>query len=64
MPDYLGFHLEKMMTTTLDKNALSRIASYLLAFAALLLVLKSGLLVALYSGLLVYNLVHMVAPRN
>ena len=37
-------------------------ASYFLAGAALLLVLKAGLLVALFSGLLVYALVHLLAP--
>jgi predicted PurR-regulated permease PerM len=37
-------------------------ASYLLAAAALLLVLQLGLLAALFSGLLVYSLVHMTTP--
>ena len=45
-----------------DKMDYPRIASYLLAAAALLLILHSGLLAALYSGLLVYALVHMTAP--
>lgn len=38
------------------------LASFLLAGAALLLILHSGLLAALYSGLLVYALVHLIAP--
>ncbi len=38
------------------------IASYLLAAAALFLVLYKGLLAALFSGLLVYSLVHVLAP--
>lgn len=37
-------------------------ASYVLAGAALLLILQAGLLAALYSGLLVYALVHLIAP--
>lgn len=41
----------------------TRIASYLLAAAALYFVLHVGLLSALYSGLLVFSLVHMLAPR-
>lgn len=41
---------------------LPQIASWLLAAAALLLVLKAGLLAALYAGLLVYALVHLLAP--
>ena len=36
--------------------------SYLLAAAALLIVLTQGLLAALFSGLLVYSLVHLVTP--
>lgn len=39
-----------------------RIASYLLAALALLMVLHAGLLAALYSGLLVYALVHLATP--
>ncbi|MGH6862533.1 MAG: hypothetical protein ACRECY_20000, partial [Phyllobacterium sp.] len=39
-----------------------QIASYLLAFFALIGVLQLGLLSALLSGLLVYSLVHMAAP--
>jgi predicted PurR-regulated permease PerM len=38
------------------------IASYVLAAAALLLVLIKGLLAALLAGLLVYSLVHVLAP--
>jgi predicted PurR-regulated permease PerM len=38
------------------------LASYVLAAAALLLVMLSGLLAALYAGLLVYSLVHLLAP--
>jgi predicted PurR-regulated permease PerM len=47
-----------------EKNSphLTTIASYLLAAAALLVVLLKGLLAALFSGLLVYSLVHVVAP--
>jgi predicted PurR-regulated permease PerM len=41
---------------------LTTIASYLLAAAALVLVLYQGLLAALFSGLLVYSLVHVLAP--
>jgi predicted PurR-regulated permease PerM len=37
-------------------------ASYILAAAALLLILHAGLLAALFSGLLVYALVHMLTP--
>ena len=39
------------------------IASYVMAAAALLLVLHQGLLAALFSGLLVYALVQLLAPR-
>ncbi len=39
------------------------IASWLLAAAALLLVVAGGSLTALYSGLLVYALVHLLAPK-
>lgn len=39
------------------------IASWLLAAAALLLVMAGGSLAALYSGLLVYALVHLLAPK-
>ncbi len=41
-----------------------RIASYLLAALALLMVLHAGLLAALYSGLLVYALVHLATPPS
>ncbi|HEY0848245.1 MAG TPA: hypothetical protein VGE12_22950 [Noviherbaspirillum sp.] len=41
---------------------LTTIASYLLAAAALMVVLMKGLLAALFSGLLVYSLVHVLAP--
>lgn len=37
-------------------------ASYILAAAALLVILLKGLLAALFSGLLVYSLVHMTTP--
>lgn len=40
------------------------IASYLLAAAALLMVLHAGLLAALYAGLLVYALVHLATPPS
>lgn len=39
------------------------IASYVLAAAALLLVMYKGLLAALFSGLLVFSLVHLLAPK-
>ena len=39
------------------------IASWILAAAALLLVMSGGSLAALYSGLLVYALVHLLAPK-
>lgn len=39
------------------------IASYLLAAAALWLILHTGLLAALFSGLLVYSLVQLLAPK-
>lgn len=39
------------------------IASYLMAAAALLLVMHQGLLAALFSGLLVYSLVQLLAPK-
>jgi len=45
-----------------DKMDYPRLASYLLAAGALLLILHAGLLAALYAGLLVYALVHMTAP--
>jgi predicted PurR-regulated permease PerM len=45
-----------------NKTHLTIIASYLLAAAALLIVLYKGLLAALFSGLLVYSLVHVLAP--
>ncbi len=38
------------------------LASFVLATAALLVVMQAGLLAALYSGLLVYSLVHLLAP--
>lgn len=38
------------------------LASFVLAAAALLVVMQAGLLAALYSGLLVYSLVHLLAP--
>lgn len=38
------------------------LASFVLAAAALLVVMQAGLLAALYSGLLVYSLVHLMAP--
>ncbi|RZI44602.1 AI-2E family transporter [Herbaspirillum sp. HC18] len=41
---------------------LTTIASYLLAAAALFIVLYKGLLASLFSGLLVYSLVHVLAP--
>jgi predicted PurR-regulated permease PerM len=44
------------------KSYLTKIASYVLAAFALLLVLHAGLLAALFSGLLVYSLVHMLSP--
>jgi len=48
----------------LDKKPvhLTTVASYLLAAAALIIVLMKGLLTALFSGLLVYSLVHVLAP--
>src|SRR5688500_8194947 len=50
--------------TTMDPTPgrITRIASYLIAFAALLLVLKLHLLPALLAGLLVYALVDSLAP--
>ncbi|RJF97346.1 AI-2E family transporter [Noviherbaspirillum saxi] len=45
-----------------SKSQLIILASYLLAGAALLLVLLKGLLAALFSGLLVYALVHVLSP--
>ena len=38
------------------------IASYVVSFVALLMVLHFGLLLALFSGLLVYSLVHLLTP--
>ena len=38
------------------------IASYILTFAAGIIVLKFGLVLALFAGLLVYSLVHLIAP--
>lgn len=38
------------------------VASYLLAVAAAIVVLKAELLLALFSGLLVYSLVHLITP--
>ena len=46
----------------IKKLSSTELASFLLAGAALLLILHSGLLAALYSGLLVYALVHLIAP--
>ncbi len=46
-----------------DKQRHCQTASYLLAAAALWLVLQAGLVAALYAGLLVYALVHLIAPR-
>ena len=46
----------------IKKVSSTELASFLLAGAALLLILHSGLLAALYSGLLVYALVHLIAP--
>lgn len=48
-----------MTNKPLDKIT---IASYLLATAALLLIITKGLLAALFSGLLVYSLVHLLTP--
>jgi predicted PurR-regulated permease PerM len=45
-----------------NKFNLTTIASYVLAAAALIVVLKVGLLAALFSGLLVYSLVHLLTP--
>jgi predicted PurR-regulated permease PerM len=45
-----------------QKYNFPQVASYLLAGAALLLILQAGLLASLYSGLLVYALVHLIAP--
>ena len=53
MPERMS-DIKKLISTEL--------ASFLLAGAALLLILHSGLLAALYSGLLVYALVHLIAP--
>jgi predicted PurR-regulated permease PerM len=46
----------------IKKLSSAELVSFLLAGAALLLILNSGLLAALYSGLLVYALVHLLAP--
>jgi predicted PurR-regulated permease PerM len=46
-----------------EKQRYSLSASYVLAAAALWLVMHAGLVAALYSGLLVYALVHLIAPR-
>ncbi len=48
-----------------SKTCLShvQIASYVMAVAALLLVMNQGLLAALFSGLLVYSLVQLLAPK-
>ncbi len=46
-----------------QRASASEIASWLLAAAALMLVMTGGLLAALYSGLLVYALVHLLAPK-
>ncbi len=45
-----------------QKYNFPQVASYVLAAAALLLLLQAGLLAALYSGLLVCALVHLIAP--
>lgn len=45
-----------------NKSNLSIVASYLLAAAALVVVLRHGLLASLFSGLLVYSLVHLPTP--
>ena len=44
------------------KREIVVLASYMMAFAALLVILQRGLLAALFSGLLVYSLVHLVTP--
>ena len=49
------------MTVSSKSNA-SILASYVLAAAGLIIVLKAGLLVALFSGLLMYSLIHLMAP--
>ncbi len=46
-----------------EKQRYCLTASYLLAAAALWLVIHAGLIAALYAGLLVYALVHLIAPR-
>lgn len=46
----------------LNKLGLVAISSYLLAAAALLIILLKGLVAALFSGLLVYSMVHVVTP--
>ena len=45
-----------------NKHSVPVIASYLLTFAAAIIVLKAALLLALFSGLLVYSLVHLITP--
>ncbi len=50
------------MTAT-EPQSSTRIASFLLAAVALLLVMHAGLVAALYAGLLVSSLVHLIAPR-
>lgn len=45
-----------------NKFFLCEIASYILAAAALFIILYKGLLAALFSGLLVFSLVHMLKP--
>ncbi len=49
--------------TDIEQQNSTRIASFLLAAVALLLVMHAGLVAALYAGLLVSSLVHLIAPR-
>ncbi|MFT5532037.1 MAG: putative PurR-regulated permease PerM [Burkholderiaceae bacterium] len=56
------FHTLDNTIRTMKTQSPAEYASYLLAAAALLIILIKGLLAALFSGLLVYSLVHMTTP--
>lgn len=53
---------KKTFMPTQNKPNLTIIASYLLAAAALTLVMAKGLLASLLAGMLVYSLVHLLSP--
>lgn len=58
----VSFCMDYPFPVTRQPSALVRVTSYLLAIAALIIVLELRLLAALLAGLLVYELVHTLTP--